>query len=178
MSQSPEPGLSEGLRSLVDRNFLGSVRHQEQQSRAVRDGAHPKIITFEKVFQARMAKLGVPMFCHCMVRTRAAQREAFVKGYSRNNGVTDFPHLAWAVDMNHSLKAWDVPKSAWTMIGHIGKEVAAQNGIKIVWGGEFKSLYDPAHWELAGWKDMAGELPYQTVNIVPPKLPRAVPVPK
>jgi hypothetical protein len=27
--------------------------------------------------------------------------------------------------------------------------------LKIKWGGEFKSLYDPAHWELEGWENVA-----------------------
>ena len=38
------------------------------------------------------------------------------------------------------------------MIGGVGKEVARKMGLRVTWGGDFKSLYDPAHWELTDWR--------------------------
>lgn len=148
-------GLSSALRVLQDPEFLRSEKHQEQHWRANREGADARIRVFEKRFVARMAKLGVPMFCHCMVRTLAQQRAEFVQGNTKNDGSRPYPHMAWAVDIIHGTKAWDLSRESWTLLGHIGKEVAAAEGLKLVWGGDWK-FYDPAHWEVADWR--SGEI--------------------
>ena len=146
-------GLSSALRVIQEPEFLRSEAHQAQHWRANRDGADARIRVFEKRFVARMAKLGVPMFCHCMVRTLADQRAAFVQGNSQNDGSRPYPHMAWAVDIVHGTMGWELPREAWQLLGHIGKEVAAQEGLKLVWGGDWKGLWDPAHWEVETWRD-------------------------
>lgn len=94
------------------------------------------------------------MYAHNMVRTSAQQQELYVRGVSKAKGF-DSPHPnGCAVDIVHSTRAWDLTKSEWSMLGHIGKELAAQNGFKLVWGGDW-SFYDPAHWELANWRSHA-----------------------
>jgi len=75
-------GLTAGLRALVARDFLDSVKYSEQQMRANRVGAHPKIVLFERMFVRKMAKLNIPMFAHNMVRTQAEQLAVFVQGHS------------------------------------------------------------------------------------------------
>ena len=169
-----EAKLSEGLRAITARDYLGTIPHSKQTMRAVRDGCHPRIIAFEKVFIARMNKLGIPMYAHCMMRTRADQRRAYVQGFSRNDGSKDFPHLGCAVDIVHGLKHWELSKDSWSMLGHIGKELAVQNGLHVRWGREFKSIYDPAHWELEDWRHLVQSHPlgFGTTEVPPPKLPR------
>ena len=148
-------GFSSALRAIQDQPFMLSTAYGDQLGRPLREGAHEKIRLFENRMITRMQNLLVPMYCHCMVRTLAEQRGAFVRGNSKNDGSKPYPHMAWAVDIVHGVKQWDLSRESWALIGHIGKEVSTQNGIRIVWGGDFKSIYDPAHWELKDWRGLA-----------------------
>lgn len=148
-------GYASALRVICDPEFLRSEKHQEQHWRANREGAHEKILLFENRFITRMQKLRVPMYAHNMVRTPAEQMAVFVQGHSQKDGRTPYAHKAWAVDIVHGVLQWDMTPQSWRLIGHIGKEVAVQNGIKIVWGGDWKKPWDPAHWELANWRELA-----------------------
>lgn len=146
---------------MADRPFLATQKWQQQQWRANREGAHPSILEFEKVFIRRMTKLGVPMFAHCVVRTEQEQWEQFVDGDSKDDPKDGlWPHRGTAVDLIHSVKAWNLDKHQWGLVGHIGKNIVAPAiGVKVTWGGDW-SFYDPAHWELTGWKAIAGEYPW------------------
>lgn len=95
--------------------------------------------------------------CRCMsgcaplMNKRAFSPTAFPERPGRS------PHqFGMAVDIAHLTRAWDLTAKEWAVIGLIGKEVARKRKIRIVWGGDFKSIYDPAHWELADWKERAG----------------------
>lgn len=151
-------GLSSALRVLQDPEFMRSERHQQQHWRANREGAHEKIVLFENRFITRMQKVRIPMFAHNMVRTPSEQMALYVQGVTKAPGGRSPHNYGCAVDMVHGVNAWDLTREQWRLIGHIGKEVALQNGIKVTWGGDFKSLYDPAHWELSDWRELA-ELP-------------------
>ena len=100
------------------------------------------------------------MFAHCVMRSKAEQHRLYQQGHSKAlPGLSPHQH-GLAVDIVHSTLAWELPKGpgekradkAWELIGVIGKEVAQGNGIDIVWGGDWK-FWDPAHWEIANWKD-------------------------
>lgn len=149
-------GFSSALRAIQARDFLTSERYQEQQWRAVRQGADHRILLFEEKFQNRMRRLGVPMFAHCVVRNLAEQTARYVQGHSKAKAGQSAHNYGLAVDLVHSVMAWNMPRESWLLIGHIGKEVATQNGLKLVWGGDWKTLWDPAHWELKGWREVAG----------------------
>ena len=94
--------------------------------------------------------------CRC---SRTASFEARPNRISFAAGTTkarawESPHnYGLAVDIIHGTKAWDLTRKQWEIVGHMGKEVAAQLGVKVVWGGDWK-FYDPAHWELANWRDI------------------------
>lgn len=152
--------LASALRFIVDRPFLEGERHQLQHSRANRSGAHSDILEFEKLLIARLRKHGAPFFCSELIRDAARQNELYVKGFSNASAGKSAHNFGMAVDIVHGRLGWDIPKESWSMIGHIGKEVATQRGLKVVWGGDFKSLYDPAHWELADWRSQKSEFPF------------------
>lgn len=80
MSSEVVEGLSSGLRAIMARDYLLSERYQEQQWRADRKAADPRILLFEQKFLSRMDKLGVPMFAHTVVRSLAEQTQRFVQG--------------------------------------------------------------------------------------------------
>lgn len=154
--QKPEPRTyGAALEAIQDLPFLASERHGTQHHRANRKGASKDILEFERVFLRRMAKVGVPMFAHCVIRTPDEQARVFVQGHS-NAKPGQSPHqYGFAVDLVHGVHAWNIPRRSWDLVGHIGKEAAAAAGIDIRWGGDFTKLYDPAHWELTGWRSLA-----------------------
>lgn len=144
--------LPSSLRVLINREFVSSQRYKDQQMRAVREGAHPDILEFEKRFVTRMRKQHIPLFAHCVWRTKTEQDDAFKRGVSKAMW-GDSPHnYGLAVDLIHGTKGWELDPKSWALLGHIGKEIAVQQGIRVTWGGDFRSLYDPAHWELQEWK--------------------------
>lgn len=148
---------------MVDRPFLESRNWQEQQWRAVRAGAHWDILEFEKVFIKAAARMGIPMFAHNMVRTSAEQTELYIRGVSRAKAGQSPHNFGCAVDIVHSLKAWDLSKFEWQLLGHIGKEHAARRGLKVTWGGDWRSFYDPAHWQITGWRQVLTYFPFPAV---------------
>ncbi|MGB3645286.1 MAG: M15 family metallopeptidase [Mesorhizobium sp.] len=143
------------LRAIASPEFCKSEKYQEQQWRAVRTGCHPKILEFERLLIRKMRDLNVPMFCHCAMRSPEDQNSAYVRGVSRAKAGESAHNWGCAVDVIHSVRAWNLDRKSWEVIGHVGKELADRNGFEIVWGGDFKSLWDPAHWELAYWREIA-----------------------
>lgn len=157
---APSTGLPDALRGLVNREFLATETWREQQRRAVREGAHPKVLKFEAAFIRRMKRIGVPMFAHCVCRSAEEQAEMVRKGVSRDSPDDGaWPHQWAAVDLIHSVKGWQMNDDEWKLIGHLGKEISAQMGLSMEWGGEFTPRnaagvgWDPAHWELRDWRN-------------------------
>lgn len=155
MSSRKPNDLPEALARLRKPLFMQTPKYGEQQHRANRVGADRDIVEFEWRFIRRFQKLDIPMFCDAMVRT-AEEQQALVDQKVSKDSPSDglWPHMGFAVDLIHGVLGWALPDASWQMIGHIGKEVAAQAGIKVVWGGDWK-FYDPAHWELADWRERA-----------------------
>jgi len=159
LSRDSIPGdMQDAMRSIQDWPFLGHPTYEAQQWRAERENAHLLIVEFEQAFVKRCKVLGIPMFSHCVVRTRKMQQEVYAKGLSKNDGSKAYAHQHCAADIVHSKYAWNMNKDQWKLLGHIGKEVAHLHGIAIVWGGDWKDPYDPAHWELAQWRERAKEV--------------------
>jgi hypothetical protein len=148
------PTMSGALAGLVNREFLASQRYQEQQWRANVRGAHPDILEFKRVFIARMAKFGVPVFAPEVIRSPERQNDLYALGNSRARGGQSPHQYGCAVDIVHSVKGWAIEPKAWSLMGHVGKELATQKGLQIqslAWGGDW-GFYDPAHWQIADWK--------------------------
>lgn len=147
-----ERSLRESLSGIVDRQFCLGVRYGEQQMRADRREAHPDIVEFGRLLVKRMRRLDVPMFEVTMWRDRDDQDAAYVKGRSNARFGQSAHNFGCAVDVIHGTKGWDLSRQQWAIIGHVGKELAAQRGLKLTWGGDWEKLWDPAHWELSTWR--------------------------
>ena len=153
------PAFHDHLHAMTDTAFLRSETYQRQQWRADRKGLHPALVEFEPLLVRRMASLGVPMFCHCAVRSQEAQLKAFADGVSR---LRDGPHMhGLAVDIVHGVKAWNLSRKQWDLVGHVGKELAAQRGLKLEWGGNWRDPWDPAHWQVKGWQALTRGFPFE-----------------
>lgn len=149
------------LRGMLDHPFIHSEKYSEQQGRAKRalpapDNrvAAPELLEFERKLIKRARKLGIPLFTHCVFRSAKEQDALFVQGRSKARAGQSPHNYGLAADIVHGTKGWDLTRKQWEIIGHIGKELATQAGIKITWGGDW-NFYDPAHWELSNWKAIA-----------------------
>jgi len=155
----PATAFPRALAAMRNPEFLKTPKYQEQQKRALREGAHPHIVEFADKLVKRFAKMGIPLFPQCIVRTFEEQKAAFERGVSWDSPEDGlWPHKAFAVDIIHGVLGWmeepEIPH-AWELVGHVGKEVALSMGIKIVWGGDWRTKWDPAHFELLNWREMS-----------------------
>ena len=92
------------------------------------------------------------MFTHCVWRSQNEQNKVNSLGHSKAKYGHSPHNFGMAADIIHSLQGWELSEKEWDVIGLLGKDCARSLGIKIKWGGDFANLYDPAHWELADWK--------------------------
>jgi len=159
----------EARAGLVDRDMVVSRKYKEQQWRAMRIGAHPDIVFFARLLIAKAGAQGIPLFPHEFVRTPARQQ------WLKDTGKSDAspakgPHV-WgcAVDIIHSTKGWNLTAMQWELIGSIGKELAIQRALHITWGGDWPPLknkvgWDPAHWQIHGWRSQMTGYPFMPIN--------------
>ncbi len=147
----PDSGYSQALAGMVHRDFLKSIPYWELNMRANKLEAHPRILEFEKGLIKRMAALGVPMYAHCVWRTPDEQLALWERKRTKARPGESPHNWGCAVDIVHCRYHWDLTERQWAIIGHIGKEYGKASGLNVIWGGDWK-FYDPAHWELADWK--------------------------
>ncbi|MGK7663606.1 M15 family metallopeptidase [Marinovum sp. E06] len=154
----------EAAQSLADFRRVKSNTHRAQLVKTSREGTHPDMVTFYRKLSKELDARGMPFFAFEFYRSPERQARLKSKGVS-NAGPGSSPHQ-WgcAVDVVHGVKFWDLSPRQWAVVGAIGKEVARKMGIKVVWGGDFSTLYDPAHWELEHWRDLRRELRYLNKN--------------
>jgi hypothetical protein len=164
----PATAFPRAIAAMQNPGFIKTPKYKEQQWRAYRLGAHPDIVAFTTTLVARAFKLGIPLMPHCIVRTVVEQNSAYARGVSWTPGNKPYPHRAYAVDVIHGMFGWmDQPAipHAWDVIGHLGKEVSISLGIPTTWGGDWdgdgdssdERKYDPAHFELANWRELYAE---------------------
>lgn len=164
----PNQGLPLALAGLVNREFLATERWKDQQKRAVREGAHPKVLKFTDAVIRRFARVGIPMFPHAIVRTPEEQARLYETGVSRDSPADGiWPHKGCAVDLIHSVKGWNMNDDEWKLVCHLAQEVSDQMGLGMECGIKWEPNangvgWDPAHWQLRKWKTLIGEYPWQT----------------
>lgn len=147
----------DALRGIADREFLKTAKYRDQQWRADRKRLDPQLLLFERLLVRRMAKIGVPMFTSEAMRSPARQAQLKADGRSQ---LTNGPHMSgYAVDVVHSVHGWEIPRKAWDLVGHVGKEIMLQEGLDLTWGGDW-NFYDPAHWERRNWQNYPALAPF------------------
>lgn len=128
------------------------------------EGVHPNLV---KVIKEAISESPVDFTITEGVRTQARQQELYAQGRTKKgkivtnkNGTTNksnhqakadgfghavdlYPFFEGQVQVNHK----DTILRLKQIAAHI-KQVAARLGIGITWGGDWKSPYDPPHFEL------------------------------
>ncbi len=144
---------------LINRDVCRSVAYRNRLLKASEVGSHPDLLKFSKGLLKELQARGYPFFPNEYLRDKSRQDSLYKAGFSRAKFGHSAHNYGMAVDIVHFVRLWDLTRKEWAVIGAIGKDVARRQNIKITWGGDFKSIYDPAHWELADWKErLASEL--------------------
>lgn len=159
----------EALMRIVNQEQVRSRKLTEQRTRPVAGGAAPELLDFLWLFYKRMDGRGIPVYAHTIVRTPEQQLQEFLDGDSRDDPRDGlYPHKGTAVDIIHSIYAWDMSEYEWLIFGEVGKELAIQRGLDMVWGGDWikkgsnaKVGWDPAHWELRDWRKLCAKYPWK-----------------
>ena len=117
------------------------------------DGAHPLL---QQVFTAVAAEADIAILDS--QRGRAAQERAHASGNSRAH-FGQSPHN-WSPAIALDVAPWPID---WTDLGRfralarLVNARAAEMGIPIAWGGDWKSIVDMPHYELDPWRQFAAK---------------------
>lgn len=151
--------------AMVRADFIRTQKYQDQQWRAMRIGAHPQMLLFTRLLIAKAKRLNIPLFASEIVRTPERQAQLYADGFSKAIGAKA-PHVfGCAADIVHSTLGWSLEAKQWELLGKLGKELAIQRTIPIVWGGDWPPLsngvgWDPAHWQLKHWREEMTGFPF------------------
>jgi hypothetical protein len=141
---------TEGMKRLIDPQLAARVRKNEWPE----VHCHPVLALFINRFHAELLERNLPFVIFQVWRSPQQQAKAKANGVSLA-AAWESPHqFGCAVDIIHKTRGWNLTKAEWAVIGAIGKEVARKLGVRITWGGDFMSLYDPAHWELTDFREV------------------------
>lgn len=131
--------------------YYGSNAAMLQDLRAEWVHTPPELMDLVRAVFKLARKRAIPLYVHTNYREPGLQRALMRQGVSQ---VSDGPHQrSCAVDIVHAHYHWEPPSAFWEWFGNLVKEVARAHGTKIEWGGDFRTLYDPAHVQLADWRD-------------------------
>lgn len=144
--------------------FIGSNAHIKLWDRADWSGSDPRLMYWAALFQEMARKRGVPLYVHTAYRGRAEQ-EAVNKAGNSKAGFGRSPHnIGEAVDIVHGVYHWMLTPGEWETLHVLGRlaldrvnaQLTKEQKLHLTWGGDFKSLYDPAHWEITDFRKRLG----------------------
>lgn len=160
-------------------NFILSEAHIRQGERADWQHCDRRLMRWASVFVELARKRGIPLYVHCAFRTEAEQADMINRGVSRAR----YPHSAHnvgeAVDIVHGVYHWTLTKQEWALLHLLGRraldlvnrDLPKARRLDLNWGGEFRSLYDPAHWEISDYRSRVQRLPVgPPVRLMPRKI--------
>lgn len=135
-----------------------------------RFGAHPELLEFADAAVKELDKYSIPMFAYEIIRTPERQKQLFDEGFSKVEKAGAHT-VGCAVDLVHMTHAWDLTNEGWLIVGHILKDLCTRRGFQMVWGGDWKADgtadllgWDPAHWELAYYRQAREDWPFSTYH--------------
>lgn len=124
----------------------------DPRSRKALTGVHPDLV---KVMEAALERSPVKFVITEGLRTRERQAQLVAKGASKTmnsrhitgHAVDIVPYI----DADRDNNIWEDIRYDWPLYHRVApviKQVAKELGIKIVWGGDWRSFKDGPHFEL------------------------------
>ena len=159
---TPDDGLVWDIpkRLSVSPSFFTGLCYLRQSERADWQHVDARLQRWAALFIEYARKRGVPLYVHCCFRGEAEQNEANHKGNSKAPYPRSAHNIAEAVDIVHSVYHWDLTPKEWKFLvvlaqlalNRVNATLKAADKLHLVWGGDFHSIYDPAHWEVADYR--------------------------
>lgn len=162
------------------RSFLLSEAHLRQWDRANWAGVDPRVMRFAALMVEMARKRDIPLYVHCALRNKAEQDAAFAAGHSKLRWPDGAHNWGAAVDIVHGVFHWDLTPQEWRFMEFLGRRaerrlnatLSKDRQLSFVWGGNWSSLYDPAHWQVANYRTYYGS-PVETDGVVR-RTPRSI----
>lgn len=158
--QSPEPIFrlpdthKAAAARLIDPAAIRSPVYLKRKHTARLEQLRPEMQLFVTRFLKEMEARKMPFIFFSGFRGEAEQNALFKLGTSKAKFGQSAHNFGAACDMVHAFRYWDLSRKEWDVVGLIGKEVARKLNLKVTWGGDWRDPYDPAHWQLANWRDL------------------------
>ncbi len=164
IAYTPEPEESWKKWTIVDNFTFGKDRGNLPMI-ADLDALHPYFRDKVIALIAQCKTKGIELAVVESYRTHAKQNEykAMGKGYTRSSGGKSKHQYGLAIDVVpvvDSVAQWNNAR-LWRKVGIIGEQLGLR------WGGRWKSLYDPGHFEWTG-----GLSSYHLANGQWPRIPK------
>lgn len=127
----------------------------------------PRLVVWAAVFQQMARKRDIPLYVHTALRSRSVQDRLRAEGRSRATYPRSAHNIGEAVDVVHGVYHWDMNAQEWRLLHALGllaldrvnTYLRKDHKLSLTWGGTFRSLYDPAHWEITDFRSRIRELP-------------------
>ncbi len=151
-----------------------------------------RLMRWSALFIEYARKRGIPLYVHSAFRTEAEQAALVQRGVSRAAYPFSPHNIGNAVDIVHSAFHWELSPKEWQLLHLLGllaldrinaslpaklrldafgNPIPMSDKLLLTWGGSFKRLYDPAHWEITDFRSRIERL---SVGLPIRSTPRAI----
>ena len=162
-----DTGPLEALARLRAPAHFASNAYLRQQERADWAHADPRLMFWSAHFCEALRRRHIPVYVHTALRGRNEQDNLVTLGRSKARYPSSAHNIGEAVDIVHGTNHWDLTRTEWAVLEVLGRlslakvnaYLPAARKLRLVWGGSFKSLYDPAHWEVEDFRARRRPLP-------------------
>ncbi|WP_323717584.1 M15 family metallopeptidase [Paracoccus aminovorans] len=147
--------------------FLRSPSYTVQLERADWNHCDPRLMYWAARFVDAAKKRGIPLYVHCALRGEAEQKRVYAAGNSRARYPSSAHNIGEAVDIVHGVFHRQMTRDEWRYLHVLGQlvldrvnaELPKAQKLNLTWGGNFRSLYDPAHWEVSDYRNRLRPIP-------------------
>lgn len=148
-------------------HFILSDGHIRQWDRADWQHVDKRLMRWSAVFIELARKRGIPLYVHTALRTEAEQAKVNSQGNSKAFYPRSAHNIGEAVDIVHGVFHWTLTRQEWQLLYVLGlraldlvnRDLKKIDQLQLTWGGTFKTLYDPAHWEIMDYRARIKRLP-------------------
>lgn len=172
-TQEPvDSGRWDAPKRLSAPHFLTSELYARQGMRADWQQVDHRLRLLAAKVCLRAKALGIPLYIHSAFRTREEQDILLQRGVTKVGYPRSAHNIGEAFDLVHGVYHWDLTQQEWLFIRHIVQdELRKMNAnlpkfkrLHLNWGGDDGTpqdtfRWDPAHWEIADYRDRIRAVP-------------------
>lgn len=147
--------------------FYRSEAYLKQWDRADWQNCDPRLMRWSAMLIQSARKRNIPLYVHSAFRTEAEQAALVAAGRSKAPYPRSAHNIGEAVDIVHGVYHWDLTPQEWALIHTLGRlaldrlnaTLKQPDKLHLTWGGTFEGFYDPAHWQIEGYRARIKRLP-------------------